>query len=308
MGRRRAGIGVGFALAASALAAIAVAVPAAASGVDATAACGGRSLLTCSEKVSIYDDGALAAVSFELDSSLFELHLPVHFSNPALARYWRFEVSAVGVLSVDDVVLIDQIPDPNFELVATTPRLAAPTVSPSGVIDRRVAREMNAQMADEQTEVLNVSGMLASLDRATAASFEAGRSDWVAYQTQLAGGFSARAAAAVKRLIGAQRTVARAFTSLGLRFGIGALDERLTRADVRRHGLTRVITAGLRRLGATSAAVTELRDAVEHGNIDQTYNLAVVLDDGPTVSDEQAFEAALTSFARGAPHGLAEPS
>lgn len=281
---------------------------AAAPRATATAACAGRTLLSCSEKDSIYNDGALTGLSYELEASLFELRLPVHLNNPALNRYWRFEVSAAGVLSLDDDLLINQLPDSNFQAIAKPVRLAVPAARASGIVKASVARALNAQMADEQAEVLNVNGMLASLDRATGASYVAGRGDWVSYQRQVAAGFARRAAAAVRRLIGVQRTVAGAFARLGLRFGIGIVDERLTRTKVRRHGLTSVITAGLRRLGVQPSGLTALRQEVAKGTVNETVNLAVLLDYPTTVSEERAFAAALSSFARTAPHGLSEPS
>jgi hypothetical protein len=296
-----------LALVVAAVAAAAVAVPGAGAAAS-TGSCTGRSLLTCSEKDALFNASLLSDGAFALDSVLFELKLPVALSNPAINAFWRSDVSTNGALGIDDGLMINQLSDPDFEQVTTLPALSTPVVHRHGFITRKIARALTSAVDDEQTETLNVQAMLVSLDRATAASQQETRSDWLGYQEQKAAGFARTASAAIRRLIGAQRTVAGDFSRLRLRFGVGAVDLNLTRAKVKRSGLAPAITSGLRRLGATAAAITECAKGIAADKLDGTYSLTTQLDLATSLATERALANALSSFAASAPHGLPRPS
>jgi hypothetical protein len=286
----------------------ALGAPAAVATHPAAATCPGRTLLSCSQKQAIFGDELIAAREMSLEIPLFELSLPLHLGNSALSTFWRFQASAAGVLTEADNLIINQLPDPDFEQVAKLPKLPRLKVTAHGIVDRRTARAMNSLMADEQTEVLNLNGTLTSLDRATGASFVGSRADWVAYQDQLAGAFARRAARAVTGAVYARRAVAASFQRLRLRFGVGAVDLRLTRAAIRRHGLPGGIVAGMRRLGLPADAVGGVSKAIAHGPDNETVSLTAVLGESSTLTVERTLAAALVGFAAGAPHGLPMPS
>jgi hypothetical protein len=294
-------------LAAGMLAVPSVSIPnAGAAGTSST--CTGRTVLTCPEKDAFFNDDLSNAESFALDSTLFELSLPLHLNNPAIAQFWRSNVAVDGTVSLDDALMINQIADPDFEQVATLAKLTPPVIHPHGAINRQTARAMTELIDAEQTEALNLEAMLTSLDRATAASLVESRSDWLGYQEQKAAGFGRTVASAIHRLIPAQRAVAADLTRAGLHFGIGTIDLALTRAKIKRHGLTATIVSGLRRLGVPSAGISDCAHEIVGTTSIESYSLTTLLDEGSALSSERALAAALSNFAAHAPHGVPLPS
>jgi hypothetical protein len=284
-----------------------VSVPSAgAAGTSGT--CTGRALLTCPEKDAFFNDDLITAESFALDSALFELALPLHLTNPAIAQFWRSNDAVAGTISLDDALMINQVSDPDFEQMVTLTALNSPVIHPHGAITLRTARAMTNLVDAGQTEALSLQAMLTSLDRATAASMVDSRSDWLGYQEQEAAGFARTTASAIHRLIPAQRAVAADLTHAGLHFGIGTVDLTLTRAKVKRTGLSAVIVNGLHRLGFTSAAISDCAHEIVGGTFAESYSLTALLDQAPTLSAERALAAALSDFAAHAPHGIPLPS
>jgi hypothetical protein len=295
------------ALAVSAAVVLAVVLPGA-SAVASTSSCTGRSLLTCSEKDAFFNDELISDEAFTLDSVLFELKLPLALTNPAINQFWRSDVASNGILGLDDELMINQLSDPDFEQVTKLPALRTPVVHSHGFITRKIARAMTTLVDAEQTEAINVQAMLVSLDRATAASQQETRSDWVGYQEQAAGGFARTASRALSRLVGAQRAVSGDFTRLHLRFGVGAVDLSLTRAKIKRSGLAPAILSGLRRLGVTADGITDCAKGVVAGSINGSFSLTTQLDLAASLSAERTLGNALSSYAANAPHGVSPPS
>ncbi|MHB8693670.1 MAG: hypothetical protein ACYDHH_20730 [Solirubrobacteraceae bacterium] len=279
------------------------------SGVQASAACSGRSLFSCPEKQAIFGDDVISNRSFVLDSELFELRLPLGLSDPSLRHFWRFEMAAAGARSLWDLYLINQLPDPYFEQQTTPITITPVVVTPTKVVDRRTARAMNSLIAAETAEIINYQGLLVAMDRATGASLVAGRGDWVTYQESLAGGFARRTAGALHRMLSAQRAVAASFTRLKLRFGVGAVDLARMKSEVRRNGLAGTIASALRAVSLNQTGIAfcakELRTAPANPI---TYSLTELLRDGSTTTVERNLASALSTFAAQAPHGVPEPA
>jgi hypothetical protein len=278
------------------------------SGVQATAACSGRSLLSCGEKQSFFGDDLISSRTFVLDAELFELRLPLGLSDPSLRHFWRFEMAAAGARSLWDIYVINQLSDPYFEQQTLPITIKPVVIKPTKVVDRRTARAMNSLLRAENDQIINYQGMLVALDRATGASLVAGRGDWVKYQNSLAGNFARKAASATRRMLSAQRSVAASFRRLNLKFGVGARDLSEMKSAVRRNGLAPTIAAALRAISLNDTELTacakELRTAQSNPI---TYSLTELLTDSSTIIVERNLAAAFSSFAARAPRGFPEP-
>jgi hypothetical protein len=282
-------------------------LPAAPSAATASTTCGGRVLLTCAQKQAFFNAEIVASRSFVLDDVLFALKLPLGLSNRALAGFWRQDAAVGAALSFDEGIAYQQFPDSAFESTYTPPTLSVPKVSASRIVDRRAARALNGLIASEQTAAVDVGATVVSLDRATGASLVAGRQDWVPYQHQLAGRWASRAASALTKMIAGQRSVAKTFARLRLRFGISSVDLSLTKQRAKRSGLPGTLVAAMSRLGMDGQAIAFTRKAVARNPLAGTFVLGPLLASSSTLGPERALVSALRSAAADAPRGVPQP-
>jgi hypothetical protein len=272
-------------------------------------ACAGRKLLTCAERTQTLTDDLSWTYAFVLDLELFETPLPLHLNNPALGQFWRFETSAAAARSIYEYQLQYEITDPNFEQIVAAPSPPAPAVHRSGIVDRRTAGALTALMGAEQSELVNTRALITSLNRASAATYLRGRSDWVAWQEAAAARFAARAAGAIGRVIRAQRAASQALMRKRLPFGIGAEDLKLAHRAVRRHGLAGSVAAVMQRLGLTKAMIALCVSKFEATSFGQrSFNLTETISDPATIASERGFQAALRHFAARVPVASRPPS
>lgn len=308
---RRSSSAVGLTVAAiAAIAAVlALAAGLAVGAAPAAAACSGRSLLTCAEKQQTSGDVLISTYAFRLDSVPFETRTPLRLSDRGLRAFWAFETSAAAARSMYELLLVLQGTDPDFESIATVTRLPVPTVPRSRAVGRPLARILERLMRAEQDEIGALQGLVVSMDRATEASAGRGRSDWMRWQLAAAASFASRAGRALGRVISAQRTASHALLRRRLRFGIGSVDVRLARRQVRRHGLARTLKSAMAALAMSpdliAACANELRGTAPPG---VSINLSQLLASATTVQAERAFQGALTHFAARTPRASRPPS
>ena len=269
---------------------------------DARATCAGRSLLTCGEKVALYDDSVTWTLAYVRDVEPFEAPIPLGLRNPALGGFWRFEAATATARALFEVVIGNQETDQNFEATATRANLPAPSVRPSGVVDRQLAATLSRLMLAEQQEVLNLGGMATALNRATAAQIERSRPDWVAWQEATAAGFAVHAAAAIGRVARAQRSVASLLLAKRLVFGVGSVDLQVAQRAVRHHGFARPLAAIMRRLGLSELLIAYAQKGFVNGTFGaQSFSLTRELSAPTTSSYETALARSLRQFAAATP-------
>jgi hypothetical protein len=279
----------------------------------AQASCGGRTSLSCQAKHQIEEDLANSGALSVGEAELFELRLPLPLGNPDVRRFWSFEQSHALARAFLEDELVNQIPNSvGFQQVIPPVGRIRVTMRRRGVITRRIARAMGAAMTAEQVEFKNLEGMLLSLDSATSASLVENRSDWVAYQEQVAAGFARHAAAVIPALIRDRRRLTRLLLAKRLRFGVGPVDLEKTRRQVSRHGLAPAIKSGLEGLGFDAATTNELEQfgvkAIKGATSPGSYVLSSSISDSSTVSALRALRSGLEHYAATAPHGLPEPA
>ncbi len=267
-------------------------------------------LLQCSEKLGLYTDLVNSTRAFVLEVELFEAP-QVHVYNRSLAQFWRFEASAAAARLLYENVIGNEFTDLNFEQIATRAVLPAPVVHASGVVDRRTAALLTSLMRAEQSEVLNLAALTTSLDRATFATYLRGRGDWTTWQESAGAGFALRAAAAIGRVIKAQRAVTAALVRKHRLFGVGSLDLKLAKRAVRQHGLARPLVAAMRHLGLNDAAIAlcakSFRQAQTTFGV-LSYNVSQVLSQSDAIAGERGFASALRHFAARIPPTSKPPS
>jgi hypothetical protein len=274
----------------------------------AGAACSGRALLLCSEKVQLFADDVNWTHLFVLDLEPFETRVPVGLSNPALRGFWRFETAAAGARSAVEFELGYDFTDIDFESVAQVAQLPPPRVRPHGVVNRRLASAMNALMAAEQSEVLNLQALAATMNKATEASHERARSDWLHWQLAVAARYASRAAGAIGGVMRWQRTVSRLLHRRHLLMGVGSADLRLAQRQVRRHGISSEIRAQMQRLQMGDFQVRICTQAVTSTSFGPlSFSLAEILANRTTILGERGMQSALRSFARRTPPASPPP-
>jgi hypothetical protein len=273
------------------------------------AACPGRQLLTCWEKIQAFTDDVTWDHAGVLDLELFENSLPLPLGNPALGRFWRFETSTAGARSVYEYVFQNTVEDDNFEAIATVPVLPRPAVSRHGVVDRRTAGAMSRLMQAEQAEVLNLQATDTSLNRATTAQAARGRADWIAWQLAAAARFATRTANAIGAVISDQRAVSRALIRRHLPFGVGSVDLKLGQRRIRRHGLAPSVRATMQSIGMDALTIAFCINAFETADYGQySFSLTQYLAQPSTIRGERGFQAALRHFAARVPPTSQPPS
>ncbi len=267
-------------------------------GALGSAGCSGRRLLTCWEKSKAFADGVNWGNGFVLDVEPFEARLPLHLGNPALAGFWRFETSSAAARAAYEFELQYEIADPNFEQVTTPPALPPPSARRSGIVSRRLAATLTSLMRAEQREIVDLAAMNKALNRATEASYERGRSDWVAWQEAAAAHFASGAAAAIGNVIARQRAATRGFVRTRLFFGVGSEDLKLAHRAMRRHGLARSIRAMMQFFDLTPTMIDFLVKKFDRTSFGQSsFSLSQILSQSQVIAGERGFQAALRHFA-----------
>jgi hypothetical protein len=287
-----------------ACAAIALTVP-----LFALGACTGRRLLTCQEKHQVLADTIIWTNAYVLDFELFETKTSLPLANRALRSFWTFEASTAAARSELEFELGSQLADGNFEQVAPPLALSAPSVKPTGVVTRGIARDLSRLMLAEQQEVLNLEALDTAMNRATYASYSASRVDWSRWQLAAAAGFAHHAEAAAGRVISAQRLVTRDLVAKKLLYGVGIVDLRLAQSHVKHHGLAPSLVAAMRRLGLIPAAITQLSAGFVHlkGKA-ASFSLTKLISSPFVISDEQSLITALRHFMARTPRAGRPPS
>ena len=298
---RARGRAISLAISAILVAGVGSAIPTAAEATGGPAAqaasCSGRRLLTCWERGQTLADDLTWTYGFVLDLELSETPLPLHLSNPALGQFWRYETGSAAARSVYEFQLQYEITDPNFEQIAAVPSLPAPVVRPSGIVDRQTADALTALTAAEQSQLVNLQALITSLNRATAATYLRGRSDWVAWQSSAAAAFARHTAFAIGRVIRAQRAASHALLSVRLPFGIGAEDLKLAHRAVRRRGLAASVTAVMHRLGLSPAMIALCLAKFQATSFGQrSFNLSETISDPATITSERGLSGRSEPF------------
>jgi hypothetical protein len=276
----------------------------------AASTCPGRTLLNCDEKNAAFGDFVNWSHGFVLDLELFETRLPLPINNPALHKFWLFETSTAALRAVWEAQLTTELPDQNFEEIATIPRLPRPAVQPHGAVDRRTAKALTALMRAEQSEVLHLQALVTSMNRATEANLLRGRPDWVSWQMAAAARFASRTAADIRQVIRAERAASKALVRRRLFFGVGSADLMLAHRTVHRHGMAPSVKATIASLGVSDRSVIALLVQVfeqsSFGNL--SFNLSQFFSYAGTISGEQGFRAALRRFAARVPPASRPPA
>jgi hypothetical protein len=273
---------------------------------SAHAACGGRALLLCSEKQQILPDITAWTNGFVLDAELFEAP-QVHVYNPALIQFWRWETTTAAARSLFESLLFKEfVTDQNFENLAVPPKLPAPVVRPSGIIDRKFAGAMSALLQAELREIGNLEALDTSLDRAQTAKFMRGRADWVAWQQSAAAGFANRAAGSIGSVIFWERIVSAGLMKRNRPFGVGSTDLKLAQRQVSQHGFAAPLVADMTQL-QLAGAVGILQSEFEHYSFGTfSFNVSQVLGQG--VAAQQGLSAALRHYAARIPASSKPPA
>lgn len=273
------------------------------------AACPGRLLLTCWEKIQTFNDDVTWTHAAVLDLEPFETRVPLHLNNPALAQFWRFEAATAGARSVYEYTFQSEITDNDFEAIPTVPSLPRPGVHRHRIVDRRTAAAMSRLMRAELSEVLNLKATVTALNRATEATYQRGRSDWLAWQLSAAARFARRTANAVGAVIHDERAVSRAFTRHHLLFGIGAEDLKLGQRRIRKHGLNSSVRATMQSIGMDALTIAFVVHGFETASFGQySFSLTQFLSQRSTIAGERDFQAALRHFAARIPATSQPPS
>lgn len=244
-----------------------------------------------------------------LDLELFETKTPLHLSNSSLAQFWRFEASAAAARGSLEFVLGSELTDLNFEAIQPIVKLPKPSVAHKGIVDRKTARALSRLMQAEQQEVLALGALCTALNRATAARYERGRSDWVKWQLAAAAGFARKTAAAIGRVTKAEGPASRALIRHKLLFGVGAVDLKLAQRNVRKHGLARKVVADMKQLGLTQALIAHVQAeflATKAANL--SFSLSGQLAAPKAIAGEKAAAAQLRHFAARIPPASKPPA
>lgn len=276
----------------------------------ATSACqGGRYLLQCGEKLAIFNDNITWVHAAVLDVEPFEARTSLPLGNPALRHFWSFEAASATARAELEYELSSEISDQDFEGIVNRPTLPNPVVHPAGVIDRRTAAKLSRLMLAEQQEVLNLEAMDTAMNRATAARYLRGRQDWVAWQEASAAGYARRAAAAVLRVVKAQRPAAAALEGKHLLFGVGSTDLKVAQRHVRHRGFAPVLSAAMARLQLPSLLVIQARQGFVTANFGTlSFSLTQFFSAANVYAAERQFAAALRHFAARIPAVSKPPS
>lgn len=279
-------------------------------GHATAATCGGRVLLECGEKNALFQDYAKSGAAFVLYATQFESPPDVqYFRNRALQKFWRLEAATAAARSGFGFQLIGTGADPNFQEIASPRGLPVPKIPAYGRVNKPTAAALTALVRAEQSEMLYLEALKVSLDRATAAQFERGREDWVAYQQAAAAGFARNTASALTRVIRAQKIASRALLRRHLQFGIGSVDIRLAKRAVHRDGLS----AGLRDTFGSLGLDDSLRRfgiqlfaSLNFGKL--SFSLSQTLADPPVLAAEKALVVQLRHYASRIPPAPLPPS
>jgi hypothetical protein len=157
--------------------------------------------------------------------------------------------------------------------------------------------------------VLDLYGLDVSMNRATEARYERGRDDWLRWQEATAAGYARRTAAAIVRVIRAQRQVSRALVHRGLLFGVGSADLSYARRAVRHHGLTRSLVTLLHSFGFDDSLVAQSADVFRQTSFGTlSFSLSRFFIEPPVLAAEAGFRAALNHFASRIPPAQRPPS
>ncbi len=164
-------------------------------------------------------------------------------------------------------------------------------------------------MLAEQQEVLNLAAMDDAMNRATAARYLRGRQDWVAWQEASAAGYAIHAAAAVLRVIVAQRTAGAALSKKRLLFGVGSTDLSVAQRQVRHFGFAPVLSSAMSRLGLQPALIAQARQgflSASYGSL--SFSLTQFFSTSLVYTAERSFASALRHFAARTPAAGQPPS
>jgi hypothetical protein len=295
-----------------ATAGVCAALASAAAGVQPparVAACQGRYLLQCSEKVAAFNDYFIATTTAVLDDELVETKAPLHLSDPALGQFWRFEASAATACSLLSFEFGNEISDPNFEAIAPVVQLPKVSVKPDRVVDRRLAATLTRLMQAAQQEVVDLQALDIAMNRATAARYQRSREDWVKWQEAAAAGFASRTASALGRVTKGELAAAKAFARHKLLFGVGPVDLKLAQQTVRKHGFTAKLVATMRSLGMDGAAISLAEQGFRKANPgQQSFSLTDELRSAAVIKEQRAFASSLRGFAKRIPPAGKPPS
>ncbi len=268
-----------------------------AAGGAGAASCPGRALVNCYEKTEVFNDEVTWFHAFELDIEPFEISAPFRLGNPALGQFWRFETSTAAARAFYELEFGYEYGDPNFEQAASPPALPKPVVYAHGVVDRRLARKLSRLMQAEQSEVTNLEALDTSLDRATEASADRTRSDWVAWQMWLAAGYANRAAGAISNVIADQRVATKSLVSHGLLYGVGSADLSFAQQHVRARGINPSVLGVMQQFGLADQT-SKFVQALEQANFGSlSFSLSQFFSQQSTITAEQNFQAALKELA-----------
>jgi hypothetical protein len=267
----------------------------------AAASCPGRTALTCSEKAALYYDAVNWGVGGFGSLDLFAAPKTLHLNNPALAQFWRFE-AATGITRYEfELGIGSQGNDGAYESVVTAAKLAAPVIKPSGIVNHHTASAMSSLLAAEQREIVNLVAADVALNRAFGATV-AGRQDWANYQTYTAAVLARRAAKAIGKVIGWQRTVTVALLRSGLKFGVGPGDQHAEQRYVRKHGLPAALKQIMLRLGNNGVTLALAKSAFVHAKPSaMTFSMSKYLSSESVSGNEKKCARALVSFANSVP-------
>jgi hypothetical protein len=282
-----------------------------ASALPAAAAttCAGRYLLQCAEKLAIFNDNITWVHAAVLDVEPFEAQTSLPLGNRALRQFWSFETAAATARAELEYELSSEVIDANFEAVATRATLPSPVVPSTGVIDRRTALKLSTLMLAEQQEILNLEAMDDAMNRATAARYLRGRQDWVAWQEASAAGYAIHLAAAVLRVVNAQRTASAALIKKRLLFGVGSTDLSVAQRHVRQSGFAPVLSSAMARLGLQPALIAQARQgflSARYGT--ESFSLTQFFSAPLVYAAERQFASALRHFAARIPAAGRPPS
>lgn len=281
----------------------------AAGATSAAKTCQGRALLQCPEKQAIFADDVDWSHVSVLDFELFETRTPLHLSNRSLATFWRFEASTAAARGALEFVLGSEVTDANFEAIQPIAKLPRPSVPRDGIVDRKTAAALSHLMQTEQREVLVIEALDAALNRATAARYDRGRQDWVNWQLAAAAGFATKTAAAIGRVIPAERAAATALVKHKLLFGVGSEDLKLARRNVRKHGLAPKLVAVMTQLGLTAPLVKAAKQTfLVTKAVATSFSLAELLSAPHTIAAQKAAAAQLRHFAKRIPPASKPPA
>jgi hypothetical protein len=281
----------------------------AAANTGAQAACGGRALLTCTEKKQVFPDTVNWSHAFVLDGELFETPLAGRIRTPALRQFWLFETATAAARAEYEFGLVSELADTNFEEVVRPPALPRPAVQAGGSVSRKLAAAMTGLMRAEQAEVVNLYALGVSMNRATEARYERGRQDWLKWQEWMAAGYARRTAGAISGVIHGQRLVSRYMRRARLLFGVGSADLNLARRNVRRSGLVRPLVNLLESFGFDPSLVSHAADffrATSFGTL--SFSLPEFLGQHAVIVAEQEFQSMLRHFAARVPAAQRPPS